>query len=145
MPTARTDRSFYEAIGERMWRTRMDRGINQASISAALNVTPQQYAKYEKGTNAVPLIALVEFAAIMRVQIEWLVHGRSYGETGDAARPAPPRLKPVEQEIVNAYRHIEDANDRRVLRRLADIMAQGSKAFQIEDRPQQNQLSSASV
>jgi transcriptional regulator with XRE-family HTH domain len=128
-----------------MRRARMDRKINQATISTALNISPQQFAKYEKGTNAVPLIALVEFSAIMRVQLEWLVYGKSYSETGDAAIPAAPRLKPVEQEIVHAYRHIEDSNDRRVLRRLADIMAQGSKAFHIEERPPHSRLSGTSL
>ena len=56
------DAKLYEAIGARIRQLRDRRKMTQAAVGAAIGVTWQSVAKYEKGLTAISVGALVRVA-----------------------------------------------------------------------------------
>jgi len=58
-------------LGRRITLLRKARGISQAELARRLGVTPQQYQKYERGTNRVGATRLFEIALVLGVRIQY--------------------------------------------------------------------------
>ncbi len=52
---------------------REDREMNQSEIARLLNTTQQQYSKYEKGVQEIPVHHLIKLADLYRVSLDYLV------------------------------------------------------------------------
>ena len=58
---------------ERIKQFRQESGITQAQIAEELGITQQQYFKYEKGTNELPIRYLIKICQAYGVSSDWLL------------------------------------------------------------------------
>ena len=69
----------------RLFDLREDHDYTQKSVAEYLNMQPNVYRRYEKGTRAIPVEAVIKLADYYRVSTDYLL-----GRTDD---PTPPNVK----------------------------------------------------
>ncbi len=62
-------------IGARIRARRLQLGLSQEKLGAALNLTFQQVQKYEKGTNRVSVSRMIDIARILETTVQFFIEG----------------------------------------------------------------------
>ena len=65
------EESFNNHLGKKLRMRRLSLGLTQTKVADAINVTFQQIQKYEKGTNGVSSIRLLQLSNYLKVQINY--------------------------------------------------------------------------
>ena len=65
------EENFNKHLGERLKMRRLALGLTQTKVAKAINVTFQQIQKYEKGTNGVSSIRLLQLSNYLKVPINY--------------------------------------------------------------------------
>ena len=65
------DENFNKHLGSKLKLRRLFLGLTQTKVAKAINVTFQQIQKYEKGTNGVSSIRLLQLANYLKVQVNY--------------------------------------------------------------------------
>ena len=65
------DENFNKHLGSKLKLRRLAMGITQTKVAKAINVTFQQIQKYEKGTNGVSSIRLLQLSNYLKVPISY--------------------------------------------------------------------------
>ena len=65
------DENFNKHLGSRLKLRRLALGLTQTKVAKAINVTFQQIQKYEKGTNGVSSIRLLQLSNYLKVPINY--------------------------------------------------------------------------
>lgn len=86
MPRDRT-RTVERMVGERLRRLRTARGLSQAALGEALDVSYQQVHKYETGENRIGPSRMLAIARVLEVPVGYFLEGL---EADDAADPPEP-------------------------------------------------------
>ena len=63
--------NFNEHLGNKLKLRRLALGLTQTKVAKAINVTFQQIQKYEKGTNGVSSIRLLQLANYLKVPVNY--------------------------------------------------------------------------
>ena len=63
--------NFNKHLGNKLKLRRLALGLTQTKVAKAINVTFQQIQKYEKGTNGVSSIRLLQLANYLKVPINY--------------------------------------------------------------------------
>ena len=63
--------NFNKHLGSKLRMRRLALGLTQTKVAQAINVTFQQIQKYEKGTNGVSSIRLLQLSNYLRVPINY--------------------------------------------------------------------------
>ena len=63
--------NFNEHLGNKLKLRRLALGLTQTKVARAINVTFQQIQKYEKGTNGVSSIRLLQLSNYLKVPINY--------------------------------------------------------------------------
>ena len=63
--------NFNKHLGNKLKLRRLALGLTQTKVARAINVTFQQIQKYEKGTNGVSSIRLLQLANFLKVQVNY--------------------------------------------------------------------------
>ena len=63
--------NFNKHLGVKLKLRRLALGLTQTKVAKAINVTFQQIQKYEKGTNGVSSIRLLQLANYLKVQVSY--------------------------------------------------------------------------
>ena len=63
--------NFNEHLGNKLKLRRLALGLTQTKVAKAINVTFQQIQKYEKGTNGVSSIRLLQLSNYLKVPINY--------------------------------------------------------------------------
>jgi len=63
--------NFNQHLGNRLKLRRLALGLTQTKVAKAINVTFQQIQKYEKGTNGVSSIRLLQLSNYLKVPINY--------------------------------------------------------------------------
>ena len=63
--------NFNRHLGNRLKMRRLSLGLTQTKVAKAINVTFQQIQKYEKGTNGVSSIRLLQLSNFLKVPIDY--------------------------------------------------------------------------
>ena len=58
---------------ERLSAVRRAKGISQRQVCEALNITQQQYSRYERGINELPVRYLIEICRFLDISADWLL------------------------------------------------------------------------
>ena len=61
--------SFNTHLGKRLRMRRLSLGLTQTKVANAINVTFQQIQKYEKGTNGISSLRIMQLANFLRVPV----------------------------------------------------------------------------
>ena len=65
------EESFNAHLGKKLRMRRLSLGLTQTKVAQAINVTFQQIQKYEKGTNGVSSIRLLQLSNYLKVPINY--------------------------------------------------------------------------
>ena len=65
------DDNFNKHLGSKLKLRRLALGLTQTKVAKAINVTFQQIQKYEKGTNGVSSIRLLQLANYLKVPVNF--------------------------------------------------------------------------
>ena len=65
------DNDFNKHLGVKLKLRRLALGLTQTKVAKAINVTFQQIQKYEKGTNGVSSIRLLQLANYLKVPVNY--------------------------------------------------------------------------
>jgi transcriptional regulator with XRE-family HTH domain len=65
------EENFNKHLGKKLKLRRLALGLTQTKVAKAINVTFQQIQKYEKGTNGVSSIRLLQLANYLKVQVNY--------------------------------------------------------------------------
>ena len=65
------DDNFNKHLGNKLKLRRLALGLTQTKVAKAIHVTFQQIQKYEKGTNGVSSIRLLQLANYLKVQVNY--------------------------------------------------------------------------
>ena len=65
------EENFNLHLGKKLRMRRLSLGLTQTKVAEAINVTFQQIQKYEKGTNGVSSIRLLQLANYLKVPINY--------------------------------------------------------------------------
>ena len=65
------EENFNKHLGGRLKLRRLALGLTQTKVAKAINVTFQQIQKYEKGTNGVSSIRLLQLSTYLKVPINY--------------------------------------------------------------------------
>jgi transcriptional regulator with XRE-family HTH domain len=63
--------NFNKHLGNKLKMRRLSLGLTQTKVAKAINVTFQQIQKYEKGTNGVSSIRLLQLANYLKVPVNY--------------------------------------------------------------------------
>lgn len=75
MGAAKAPRQTDLYVGKRLKARRLEMGMSQTDIGAAVDLTFQQVQKYEKGSNRVSASRLQQFAVILKVPVSYFFEG----------------------------------------------------------------------
>ena len=65
------EENFNKHLGSKLKLRRLALGLTQTKVAKAINVTFQQIQKYEKGTNGVSSIRLLQLSNYLKVRIDY--------------------------------------------------------------------------
>ena len=65
------DNNFNKHLGAKLRMRRLALGLTQTKVAQAINITFQQIQKYEKGTNGVSSIRLLQLANYLKVPVNY--------------------------------------------------------------------------
>ena len=65
------EENFNKHLGHKLKLRRLALGLTQTKVAKAINVTFQQIQKYEKGTNGVSSIRLLQLANFLKVPVNY--------------------------------------------------------------------------
>jgi len=65
------EENFNKHLGKKLKLRRLALGLTQTKVAKAINVTFQQIQKYEKGTNGVSSIRLLQLANYLKVPVNY--------------------------------------------------------------------------
>ena len=106
-------------VGARLRFRRLELGMSQEALAAAVGLRFQQIQKYEKGQNRIGASRLYRLAAALDVPIAYFFEGLPHtgnDAAADAVRATLTFLgSPDGQELAQAYMAIGDAPTRRKL------------------------------
>ena len=88
-------------VGARVCAMRMQRGMNQSQLGAALGISFQQVQKYEGGANRISASRLFDIATALRVPFSHFVEGYDSGQAVAEVK-ANVALTPSGRRIVAA-------------------------------------------
>ena len=73
------EENFNRHLGSKLRMRRLSLGLTQTKVAQAINVTFQQIQKYEKGTNGVSSIRLLQLSNYLKVPINYKVQFGFFG------------------------------------------------------------------
>jgi len=80
------EENFNKHLGQKLKQRRLALGLTQTKVAKAINVTFQQIQKYEKGTNGVSSIRLLQLSNFLKVPIKYFFEDfPKYGENLDSS------------------------------------------------------------
>ena len=89
--------NFNRHLGSKLRLRRLALGLTQTKVAQAINVTFQQIQKYEKGTNGISSLRIMQLANFLKVPVVYFFEGYpTYG--GDLKKDAT-----VEEDLNYSY------------------------------------------
>ena len=89
------DGNFNRHLGSKLRMRRLALGLTQSKVAQAINVTFQQIQKYEKGTNGISSLRLMQLANFLKVPVMYFFDDYS---------------SPLNQNIASTDNQVENLN-----------------------------------
>ena len=87
------EENFNKHLGSKLKLRRLSLALTQTKVEKAINVTFQQIQKYEKGTNGVSSIRLLQLSNYLKVPINYFFEDFSeYLINGDKSKESPSNV-----------------------------------------------------
>ena len=76
--------TFNKHLGSKLRMRRLALGLTQTKVAQAINVTFQQIQKYEKGTNGISSLRIMQLSNFLKVPVPYFFEGYSSYENNTA-------------------------------------------------------------
>ena len=76
------DGSFNKHLGSKLRMRRLALGLTQTKVAQAINVTFQQIQKYEKGTNGISSLRIMQLSSFLKVPVVYFFEDYVSNEAG---------------------------------------------------------------
>ncbi len=76
--------NFNKHLGSKLRMRRLSLGLTQTKVAQAINVTFQQIQKYEKGTNGISSLRIMQLSNFLKVPITFFFENFPTYETGSS-------------------------------------------------------------
>ena len=80
------ENNFNRHLGSKLRMRRLALGLTQTKVAQAINVTFQQIQKYEKGTNGISSLRIMQLANFLKVQVVYFYENFSSYEGEDVGK-----------------------------------------------------------
>ena len=110
----RTDR-IYDHVGSQLRAQRIGRGLTQAQVAKIINISPQQYQKYEDAQSKCSLTSLEMLADHYGVTLTSFLPEES-------SSPSPVNEADLLARLVSAYSLLNNTNEKLRLVQLVEAM-----------------------
>ena len=101
------EENFNKHLGSKLKLRRLALGLTQTKVAKAINVTFQQIQKYEKGTNGVSSIRLLQLSNYLKVPIDYFFKDFSeYLNNSEKPKEAPITIN--YNFLVNLYSELNN-------------------------------------
>ncbi|MES0863673.1 helix-turn-helix transcriptional regulator [Ruegeria sp. SCPT10] len=119
---ALSSEDVYGHVGQRLRGLRSEKRMTQAEVARLLEISPQQYQKYEDAQSKCSLPYLMKLAAFYQVPIESLLPQSE----SSANMPSPTAEIPVEADLlarlVSSFVKLSDVNEKLRLVQLVEAI-----------------------
>ena len=88
------DENFNRHLGNKLKLRRLALGLTQTKVAKAINVTFQQIQKYEKGTNGISSLRIMQLASFLKVPVVYFFE--DYTPIRDLTSSASTSSSPTE-------------------------------------------------
>ena len=78
------EKSFNVHLGKKLRMRRLSLGLTQTKVAQAINVTFQQIQKYEKGTNGISSLRIMQLANFLKVPVVFFFEDYPFYEGASA-------------------------------------------------------------
>lgn len=95
-------------IGEKVWKCRVELGISRSDIAKEINVSHQQFEKYEKGMNRISVGTLAKIMEYMSISPDYFFNDIEVDPYSESQRR-------MCREISQNFFSIENPNHRKLL------------------------------
>ncbi|HCR3557574.1 TPA: helix-turn-helix transcriptional regulator [Morganella morganii] len=68
---------FYAVLGHRIQSRRKELGIVTVKLAQKLNISQQQFNRYERGVSKISLHHLIELSGLLDAPVEWFLSGKA--------------------------------------------------------------------
>ncbi|MEY1089594.1 helix-turn-helix domain-containing protein [Morganella morganii] len=68
---------FYSVLGHRIQSRRKELGIVTVKLAQKLNISQQQFNRYERGVSKISLHHLIELSELLDAPVEWFLSGKA--------------------------------------------------------------------
>ncbi|HCT7997386.1 TPA: helix-turn-helix transcriptional regulator [Morganella morganii] len=68
---------FYAVLGHRIQSRRKELGIVTVKLAQKLNISQQQFNRYERGVSKISLHHLIELSKLLYAPVEWFLSGKA--------------------------------------------------------------------
>ncbi|HCR4017992.1 TPA: helix-turn-helix transcriptional regulator [Morganella morganii] len=68
---------FYAVLGHRIQSRRKELGIVTVKLAQKLNISQQQFNRYERGVSKISLHHLIELSELLDAPVEWFLSGKA--------------------------------------------------------------------
>ncbi|HCR3994202.1 TPA: helix-turn-helix transcriptional regulator [Morganella morganii] len=68
---------FYAVLGHRIQSRRKELGIVTVKLAQKLNISQQQFNRYERGVSKIILHHLIELSELLYAPVEWFLSGKA--------------------------------------------------------------------
>ena len=120
------DDNFNKHLGSKLKLRRLALGLTQTKVANAINVTFQQIQKYEKGTNGVSSIRLLQLSNYLKVSINYFFEDFS-NYVIDSERSKPNHMHINYNFLSKLYFELNDDQKLKLNRKFHETSSELSK------------------
>lgn len=94
-----------------------DKDLKQSTVAKLINSSENQYGRYERGENDIPLEKALILADYYNVSLDYIA-----GRTNDKKGLTRSEMSDVETELIKKFRSLSEGGKNRILERLDVIL-----------------------
>ncbi len=117
------NRAVYAHVGQRLRELRVSNGLTQAEIAKVINVSPQQYQKYEDAQSRCSLPYLMTLADHFKVHLTDILPVEEKTEAPNMANESMGTEADLLARLVTAFVTLADANEKLRLVQLVEAIS----------------------
>ena len=109
-------------VGQRVRLLRLDKGMSQTALAAALGLTFQQVQKYERGTNRISASKLFEISKALGVDVAALFEDAAAAFGAEAPADGQDKTRLPTRTDLEIMRQLAKIDDGRLKRQIRDLI-----------------------
>ena len=112
--------NFNRHLGAKLRMRRLALGLTQTKVAQAINVTFQQIQKYEKGTNGISSLRIMQLASFLKVPVVYFFQDFPSYESSEASKDEEVDLN--YSFLAKLFAGLSDQKKEKIFDKLSEIL-----------------------